>query len=100
MSTEFDHSLAVSTIRGRWQVPYLTWITRVLIVVALVGTFAPGPVGTVVQVSAVAVAIAVPLLRVLWLIHRWRQERDWIFVVIGGALLLVIATGAVIAIVG
>ncbi len=100
MSTEFDHTLPVSTIRGRWQVPYLTWITRILIVVALVGTFAPDGVGNAIQVAAVAVAVAVPLLRVLWLIHRWRQERDWTFVATGTALLLVVATGALVALFG
>jgi hypothetical protein len=100
MNSEFDHSLRVSTIRGRWQVPYLTWITRVLIVVALVGTFAPDGYGKGIQVAAVAVAVAVPLLRVLWLIHRWRQERDWAFVVTGAALLLVVAVGALVALFG
>jgi hypothetical protein len=100
VTTEFDPTLPVSTIRGRWQVPYLTWITRVLIVVALVGTFAPGDLGSAIQVAAVAVAVAVPLLRVVWLIHRWRQERDWIFVVTGTALLFVVATGALAALLG
>ena len=89
----------MSSIRGRWQIPALTWVTRIMLAVAVVGAFAPSAVGTPLQTGVVATAIAVPLLRVVWLIHRWRQERDWIFVGLGVALLLVVGAGALISLV-
>ena len=98
MSRPFDHDLPVSTIRGRWQIPALTWVTRVLLGAAIVGVLAPGSVGIAIQTAVVAVVIAVPLLRVAWLIHRWRQERDWLFVGLGLLLLAVIACGALLSI--
>jgi 4-hydroxybenzoate polyprenyltransferase len=98
-AVRFDHDLPISSIRGRWQIPALTWVTRVLLVVAIVGAFAPSTVGTALQIGVVATAIAVPLLRVVWLIHRWRQEHDWIFVRLGLALLVVIGAGALISLI-
>jgi 4-hydroxybenzoate polyprenyltransferase len=95
----FDHDLPVSTIRGRWQIPALTWVTRVLLVVATIGAFVPSVVGSAIQTAVVATAVAVPLLRVAWLIHRWRQERDWVFFRLGLALLCVIGAGALIALI-
>jgi 4-hydroxybenzoate polyprenyltransferase len=98
-AVRFDHDLPISTIRGRWQIPALTWVTRVLLAVAIVGALVPSTVGEALQVSVVAIAIAVPLLRVAWLIHRWRQERDWIFVRLGLVLLLVIGAGALVSLI-
>lgn len=90
----FDDDLAVSTIRGHWQIPALTWVTRILLAAAVIGVLAPSNIGTSIQIAVVATAIAVPLVRVAWLIHRWRQEQDWRFVWLGLALLAVIAGGA------
>ena len=96
-SVDFDHDLPVSSIRGRWQIPALTWATRIMFAVATIGAFAPSMIATPLQIGVVATAIAAPLLRVVWLVHRWRQERDWIFVGLGIALLLVVGAGAVIS---
>jgi hypothetical protein len=90
----------VSTIRGRWQAPALTWVTRGVIALGLLSAVLPGTTGTVLATAAVAVVVAVPLLRVLWLVHRWRQEHDRRFVSIGLALLGVIAVGAALAALG
>jgi hypothetical protein len=98
-AVRFDHDLPISRIRGRWQIPALTWVTRVLLVVAVVAAFVPDTVGTALQVAVVATAIAVPLVRVAWLIFRWSQERDWIFVRLGLALLLVVGAGALISLI-
>ena len=95
----FDTSLPVSEVIGRSQIPVLTWATRVIFVSALIGLIGPATVGTTVRIVVVSAAIAVPLLRVGWLIHRWRQERDWRFVALGLTLLAVIAAGAVLALV-
>lgn len=90
----------VSTIRGRWQRPALTWTTRALLVVALLGWVLPDPVGDALALAAVVVVAAVPLLRVAWLILRWAQEEDGRFVLTGSALLVVVAVGAVLAALG
>ena len=90
----------VSTIRGRWQGPGLTWLTRVVFVIAVVGALAPGSVGTALATVAVVAVIATPLLRVAWLVFRWMQEEDWRFVGAGLGLLLVVAIGALLAALG
>ena len=90
----------VSTIRGRWQAPGLTWVTRAVIALGLVSAVLPVSARTVLATVAVAVVVAVPLLRVLWLVHRWRQEHDRRFVGVGLALLGVIAAGAALAALG
>ena len=88
----------VSTIRGRWQAPVLTRVTQVMFVLAVVGMLVPAAIGSVLAVAVVGTAIAIPLLRVCWLVFRWWQERDTRFAVIGLALLAVVAFGAIMAI--
>ncbi len=90
----------VSTIRGRWQAPGLTWLTRAVLAVSLVGGLLGGPVGRAMAVGAVSAIVAAPLLRIGWLIVRWGQERDRRFVVTGLALLVVVASGGVLAALG
>lgn len=91
---------SVSTIRGRVQAPALTWLTRVVIVVGVLGALLPGEWGIVVATAAVVAVAAAPLARVAWLVFRWAQERDVRFVVVGVALLAVIASGAVLSALG
>ncbi len=90
----------VSTIRGRIQAPVLTWLTRVVIVVGVLGAVLPGAVGTGVATTAVGAVMAAPLLRVAWLVFRWSQEHDRRFVTVGLGLLSVIALGAVLSALG
>ncbi|HEU5083444.1 MAG TPA: hypothetical protein VFU14_08900 [Acidimicrobiales bacterium] len=90
----------VSTIRGRWQSPALRWTTRTVIALGLASLVLPGRAATAVATAVVAAVVATPLLRVLWLVHRWRQEHDRRFVVAGLALLGVIALGALLAALG
>lgn len=90
----------VSTVRGRWQRPALTWTSRALLVVALMGGLLPDPVGEVLALVAVVAVAVVPLARVAWLVLRWSQEHDRRFAVVGSALLGVVALGAVLAAVG
>ena len=88
---------AVSTVRGRWQVPALTFVTWAMLIMAILAMAFPRPLRPVLETAVVAAAIAVPILRVCWLVHRWVQERDHRFVALGLLLLAVIAAGAVIA---
>lgn len=90
----------VSTIRGRFQAPALTWITRIVIAVGLVSAVLPDQAGTAAATAVVATVVTVPLLRVGWLVLRWRHEHDRRFVGIGLALLGVIASGAALAALG
>lgn len=90
----------VSTIRGRWQRPALTWTTRVALAVAAASIVAPAPVGSALAVAAVAAVVAVPLLRVAWLVFRWHQEDDARFVAAGTTLLVVIGVGALLSALG
>ncbi len=90
----------VSTIRGRWQAPGLTWIVRFVLVLGVASALLPGGAGTAAAVVAVAVVIATPLLRVAWLVLRWYQEGDRRFVLLGLALLAVVGAGALAASLG
>ena len=90
----------VSTIRGRYQGPALTWLTRIVLVAGVLGAVLPGDAGTAVATAAVAAVVAAPLLRVAWLVYRWTQERDRRFVVLGSAVLGVIAAGAALSAAG
>lgn len=90
----------VSAIRGRLQAPALTWVTRVVLAVGVVSALLPDDLGIPLATAVVASVVAAPLLRVLWLVHRWRQERDARFVRFGSALLGVVAAGAALAALG
>lgn len=90
----------VSRIRGRWQVPALTWLTRVVLVVALFGGLIGHEVGRVLAVAAIGAVVAAPLLRICWLMFRWTQEHDRRFVLTGALMLAVVATGAILAALG
>ena len=90
----------VSTIRGHYQGPALTWLTRIIMVAGVLGAVLPGTAGIAVATAAVAAVTAAPLLRVAWLVFRWTQERDRRFVVLGSALLAVVALGAALSAAG
>lgn len=91
---------AVSTIRGRWQAPALTWVTRVVIVLGVASAVVPDAVAVALATAAVATIVAAPVVRVAWLVFRWWQERDRRFMATGAALLVVVAAGAVLAALG
>ena len=46
---------------------------------------------------AVGVVIALPLLRVVWLVATWKRQRDTRFVALGLVLLALVALGFVLA---
>ena len=91
---------SVSTIRGRVQAPTLTWLTRVVVVVGVLGAVLPGAWGIAVATVAVVAVVAAPPLRIAWLVFRWAQERDRRYLALGVALLAVIALGAALSALG
>lgn len=90
----------VSTVRGRWQRPALAWTTRVVIALGVLSAALPRGASTAVSTVVLAAVIATPLLRVAWLVHRWRQERDGRFVAAGLLLLAVVGLGALLSALG
>jgi 4-hydroxybenzoate polyprenyltransferase len=87
----------VSSIRGRYQGPVLRRTTEVVLVLSLLASVLPGRAARDLAVTVVALVVATPLLRLTWLLHRWRQERDRRFVLVGCAVLLVVGVGALVA---
>ena len=53
--------------------------------------------GDVLAGVAVGAIVALPLLRVVWLIATWKRQRDTRFVVLGSLLLALVALGFVLA---
>lgn len=75
-------------------------ISRVLLAVGLLATLGlviPG--GSGFAWAAVVVAVAIPIVRVIWLTVRWAKLKDTRFVWAAVALLLLIAVGPIIALV-
>lgn len=89
----------VSRVRGRWQRPALRAATGLALLLAVVALLVPGGVGERVAGAAVAVVLAGPLVRVAWLVLRWRHEHDRRFVAAGLGVLAIIATGTALAVV-
>jgi hypothetical protein len=64
---------------------------------ALGGAFLPGTIGVWSGTACIIILIAVPVLRVTWLVVDWTRIRDVKFALLGCALLVVLATsGAII----
>lgn len=89
--------MTVSAITGLRQGPWLIATARLLGVLALVGAFLPGQIGTLSAGLAIVVVTATPLLRVVWIIFRLAQERDRRFVTIGVSLLSATALGVLVS---
>jgi hypothetical protein len=66
-------------------------------VCALGGAFLPGTAGVWSGTACIVILIAVPVLRVTWLVVDWTKSRDVKFALLGCALLVVLASsGAII----
>lgn len=85
--------MTVSSITGRRQGPWLRGAIRLAVALAMGGLVIPDPIGTIAAGSAVAIVTLTPLARVVWIVFRLAQERDRQFVLVGVALLSVIAFG-------
>lgn len=67
--------------------------------VGLLGVVLGDGFGDVLAGIAVGVVIALPLLRVVWLVVTWRRQRDTRFVMLGLVLLALVGLGFVLALV-
>ena len=63
---------------------------------ALGGAFLPGTAGVWSGTACVVILIAVPVLRVTWLVVDWTKSLDVKFALLGCALLVVLATSGAI----
>ncbi|MFZ9630202.1 MAG: hypothetical protein ACO3C1_12735 [Ilumatobacteraceae bacterium] len=81
--------------------PHLVAVLRSALVVAfaagVVGVVTRGRVARVAGIVTVAAIVAAPLARVAMLVVHWARRRDTAFVVAGVALLVITATGALLA---
>ena len=64
---------------------------------ALVGVLLPSRIGKPLEIAAIAIVTAVPLLRVAWLVKRWMAIGDATYVRWAVLLLLLVAVGPVLA---
>lgn len=86
---------------GRIRYVRIIWALRITKRVALVAALAallPGEVGLAAAAAAVGLVIAAPLLRVCWLTYRWWRWGDRAFASVAASLLVVVGTGAAIAV--
>ena len=65
---------------------------------ALGGAFLPRTAGVWSGTACIIILIAVPVLRVTWLVVDWTRTRDMKFALLGCALLVVLATSGAIVI--
>jgi hypothetical protein len=86
-------------IRYERMIQALRFLTRLALVAAVAGVLLPDPAGEVAAGVAVAVVVGAPLVRVAWLAIRWYRRGDRRYAAVAAGLLLVVATGSVLALV-
>lgn len=72
----------------------VVWVAAAL---AAAGLLVPGRAGEALGAALVAVLIAAPLARVVWLVQRWFRRGDPRFGLAGVAVLAIVAIGALLA---
>lgn len=68
-----------------------------LLAVALAALLLPGGAAAIAGRTMVGLLVAVPLLRVTWMLVRWARKRDIRHALLAGGLLVVVASGVVVA---
>lgn len=89
--------MTISAITGARQGRWLRTAVLLIVVAAVLGMLAPGSLGETAAAAAVILIILTPLARVVWIIYRLAQEHDRRFVLVGVALLSVVAFGVLVA---
>ncbi|MCU0267553.1 MAG: hypothetical protein MUF83_02790 [Acidimicrobiales bacterium] len=79
--------------RQRYLVRFLQLLLVVTFGLAVASLVAPTEEARTLGLALAALLIAVPLVRVAWLVVRWTGRRDWRFVGAGIGLLAVIGIG-------
>lgn len=74
----------------------LRWATWIVVGVTILGLVVPGSAGTAIAWVAVAMLIAVPMVRVLWLGTRWFNRGDPRYGLAAVLLAATVAVGAVV----
>jgi hypothetical protein len=69
---------------------FLRVATALTVAGALIGVLAPGGAGRAAANAVIALLIAVPLLRVVWLIQRWMRKGDRRFALVAACLLAIV----------
>ena len=82
--------------RISWTLGFFTWVA---LGAAVAGLLLPDPVGTAASGMAVGVVAGAPLVRVAWLAVRWYARGDRRYAGVAAALLLIVVTGAILALV-
>ena len=82
--------------RISWTLGFFTWVA---LGAAVAGLLLPDPIGTAASAVAVGVVGGAPLVRVAWLSIRWYLRGDRRYAAVAAALLLIVSTGAVLAVV-
>jgi Na+/proline symporter len=72
-------------------------VVLVAAVLGAVGILLGDGSGDAIAGIAVGAVIALPLLRVVWLVATWKRQRDGRFVVLGVVLLTLVVVGFVLA---
>jgi glucose uptake protein GlcU len=83
--------------RQRRLLRFLRIASAVVFAMAVVALLAGGEVGSAMGWATIVALIVVPLIRVVWLVLRWRRKRDWRFVAVGLGLIAIIAGALLIA---
>lgn len=83
-----DHSLLATVMQGCLVAAF---------VCGLGGAFIPGTAGHWSAIACIAMLVAAPVFRVIWLTVDWATEGDRRFALLGCALLVVVVCGGVIA---
>jgi hypothetical protein len=79
-----------------WTLQFFTWVA---LAAAVAGLLLPDPIGNAASAVAVGVVVGAPLVRVAWLAVRWYHRGDRRYAAVAAALLVIIGTGAVLALV-
>lgn len=90
----------VDPLQQQREATFARWSRRAVVVVgllALAGALVPGDLGRTLAAGAITAVVALPLLRVLWLVAVWHRQHDRRFVIAGLALLGLVVVGVVAA---
>ena len=71
-----------------------------MLALSVAASVVAGPLRDALAGTAIGLIIAAPLVRLCWLMHRWRQEHDRRFVLAGLGVLAIVTAGAALAATG